>query len=376
MAKQWKQLTSEEVKNHPLNTKGGLSSFIAFMCFLSFLGLGLAARTANEVYKIISDTNQSSSQDSILLVAIIPSLIYVIIFAFLIKHKTKHTLKFVIGILWAVPIVSFFHALIFWDYVGASGVPSEVTLSILGRLIWVIIFTIGLVIYSFSSKKYNLQYLHRIEIDNNNDFNPSPQNNLDDSEQPKNTQDTDSIELSSIKPNNIPQKPSTFEDTSILQNEPTSKSIFNQEPIETEKTTSEKFNLTLSVICGTAILIAAPFAYMEYKDNLKCISNLELAENNWRNNLNIYIEEYEKNLTINKEKDKRLHFDSCIKINQPNLSGDVFQRLNQQQSINEKCNHYSNEMINHKMDTAREIAEQKYLSEYPQPILRYNNCRF
>ena len=313
MAKQWKQLTLEEVKHHPLNAKGGLSSFIICLCVLSVLGIGLAAQQVTEIYKIVVDSNQLPPQGSVLFIAIIPSLIYTIIFGFLIKQKTKHTLKLVIGALWTIPIVSFFHALIFWDYVGASYVPPEVNLSIIGRSIWVVIFTIGLVIYSFLSKKYNLQYLHRIKVDSNNNFNLSPQNNLDDLENFKNMQDIYNTKNLSVNLDSKPQVLNHFDDTPILQNKPPHQQISNQELITTEKTTSAKLNLVLLGVCSVAILIASIFAFSEYKDNLQCIEDEIKAQEAWKIKYKqfLYNLEQDKKLKHNEYETKRMQALKC-----------------------------------------------------------------
>lgn len=162
MSRQWIQLTDDEVKNHPLNEKSGLRSFIKFLCFLSILGLGHASSQVSELYRSLDDVSQLPSQGDAVFVAIIPSLAFAIIFGYLTKSKSKNTLKIVIGLLWTIPIISFIHSFLFLSYLGFKTIPNEVVTGLVGGFIWAFIFTIGLILYSYRSQVYNLQYLHRV----------------------------------------------------------------------------------------------------------------------------------------------------------------------------------------------------------------------
>ncbi len=168
MATEWKQLTTDEVKKHPLSEKkAGLKTLIQLLCFFNVGSMGVAASSVAELYRTLDDVTKLPSQDSVILFAIIPSLAFAIIFGYLIKSKTKNTLKIVIGTLWVSLFVTFIHSMMFFSYLGFGSVPSETTVGIIGGSVWVIILTISLVIYSYFSKVYKLQYLHLVRIVDN-----------------------------------------------------------------------------------------------------------------------------------------------------------------------------------------------------------------
>jgi hypothetical protein len=150
MATQWRQLTTDEIEIHPLNEKkAGLKTLIQLFCFFNFGSMGMAASSVSELYRALDDVSRLPSEDSAVLFAIMPSLALTIIFGYLIKSKTKTTLKIVIAVLWVSLFVSFIHSM---------------TLGIIGSSLWVMILTISLVIYSYFSNVYNLQYLHRVRV--------------------------------------------------------------------------------------------------------------------------------------------------------------------------------------------------------------------
>ncbi len=165
MATQWRQLTTDEIEIHPLNEKkAGLKTLIQLFCFFNFGSMGMAASSVSELYRALDDVSRLPSEDSAVLFAIMPSLALTIIFGYLIKSKTKTTLKIVIAVLWVSLFVSFIHSMMFFSYLGFGSVPRETTLGIIGSSLWVMILTISLVIYSYFSNVYNLQYLHRVRV--------------------------------------------------------------------------------------------------------------------------------------------------------------------------------------------------------------------
>ena len=345
MSKKWKQLTLDEVKNHPLNKEKGLKSFITVLLFLSILGLGQASREVFEIYKNISDISILPSQGFTLLIAIIPPLVFSIIFWYLRNHKTKNTLKILITTLWLIPVTTLIHSFIFWKYLGIDSIPNEFTLSIIGKLIWVIIFTIGLTIYSYFSKTYNLQYLHRVvkNLEPSTYSLKNPQLNKTISAEPK---------LGVV---NYNHKQNSKHDVNTTN-------TFQYIEVELPQTISAKLNKILFIVYVIAIVITTPFAYNKYKENLNCIKNQNISDENWDKEFQKYMLEFEEQQNQMNIRSKET-YKNCL-----SRDGDIFQKFSYS---NEECNFLLENITT--SNYSKEDLESNYRLSNPKP---YYWCKY
>jgi small-conductance mechanosensitive channel len=167
MSLQWKHLTPHEVEQHHLNQKGGLNGFIGLLFIFSILGMGGMSSEISQIYNNTNlDASQLRDQSIVILFAIAPYLVFAIALWSQRKKKTKNTLKIIIGILWGMWLVLTIHKYLVLIFIGFTVFPNELIAKAMGTFVLTVIATVGLLIYSYFSKVYNLQYLHRIKNEN------------------------------------------------------------------------------------------------------------------------------------------------------------------------------------------------------------------
>lgn len=304
MSSKWKNLTAYEVAKHPLSQKRSLMGFIELLFVLFLLGMGGMYNGINQIYHSGLDTSQFQEQGIVILFAIVPYLIFAIAFWSLRKKKTKNTLKIIIGMIWAAWLVFSIFPYFVLAFIGFTTFPNELIAKAMGTFVLTAIVTIGLLIYSYFSKVYNLQYLHRIKNENLDTPVPLEQSKED-------------INISFQKEQNIENVPNDLQDNSqqqLIQTLPKP----NLEPsstVDNMKTTSAKFNGYLLILCGISIFVASPFAYIEYKDNLQCLAKERKAQELWDKNYNNFLYEL-KFSRIQEEKDRaarEIALENCSK---------------------------------------------------------------
>ena len=135
--------------------------------------------------------------------------------------------------------------------------------------------------------------------------------------------------------------------------------------LKIEKTTSAKLNLILSGVCSLAIIIASPFAYIEYKNNLKCIAKERKEQEIWDHNYQQFLYNLEQHQIQQKKEEaaRKVQLDNCS-----NSDFEYYRRAHimgeELVPIPEQCRKYSVFLL---VNTSQFTPEEEYRMNNQRP---------